>query len=71
MMQMFSAGGECVCECVCADPESGVFEQAADANMPCLFTLVPDLGRLSPLQLLVECYPSVSVCVFVSTCVYF
>lgn len=24
-MQMFSAGGECVCECVCVDPESGVF----------------------------------------------
>lgn len=68
MMQMFSAGGECVCECVCVDPESGVFEQAVDANMPCLFTLVPGLGRLSPLQLLVECYPGVCFCVYM--CVF-
>lgn len=27
VMQMFSAGGACVCQCVCADPESGVFER--------------------------------------------
>lgn len=32
-MQMFSAGGASVCECVCADPESGVFEEAEDANI--------------------------------------
>lgn len=39
-MQMFSAGGahmcDCVCVCVCvcerADPQSGVFEEAADTN---------------------------------------
>lgn len=23
----------CVCECVCADPQSGVLEEAADANI--------------------------------------
>lgn len=32
VMQMFSAGGTPVCECVCAEPESGAFEEAADTN---------------------------------------
>lgn len=32
-MQMFSAGGACVFECVCADPESGVFEEVVDAGI--------------------------------------
>lgn len=32
-MQMFSAGGASVYECVCTDPESAVFEEAAEANI--------------------------------------
>lgn len=33
VMQMFSAGGGCVFEGVCADPESGVFEEAVDTSI--------------------------------------
>lgn len=64
----------CVCVhlsvCVCSHPKSGVFEEVlADTNIQCLFTLLADPSRLSPLQLLLECYP-VCMCVSVTITLY-
>ncbi len=68
-MQMFAAGGACVCECVCVDLKSVFVRRRYTQTHLCLFTLVADPGRLSPLQLLVECYPGVCVCVYICVCV--